>query len=357
MGTGYQGPAALRLRPQGAGNSITASSNNGSSLPSVRSHGAVDTATLSSSGSASTQFTVEKWGQGKNSSLEGILRNQGYSLKEIYTKDSNGQTLIDRVASSNGLKNPNLIQPGQQLSIPSRGGADGSAQMQPGDRQGAAIANGNTGMRTSVQVTPDGSVAGTMGSLNRNRNSRDDIGVIVGPGGRIDSGIGVGANNGAGAMRATSADGSAQVDVRMVSDSDSTVTNVRTTEGRMRTTVNADGTYSTTTRGNDGQSVVTSGGRREQDDEGFFERNVGRALERLFGHREQEGTRGEAIGDNIEHRRGPNGETITVEIHNGQERVIGSSAGNSDDGWGQRAGRAVDGTLDRAGQLWDRVFG
>lgn len=65
------------------------------------------------------QVTVDRWRKGPNDSIEHILRNQGYSSNDIYRKDKNGQTLIQRVAAANGLKDPNLIRPGQKgLKVP-----------------------------------------------------------------------------------------------------------------------------------------------------------------------------------------------------------------------------------------------
>lgn len=66
-----------------------------------------------------TRVTVDRWKKGPNDSIEHILRNQGYSPNEIYRKDRNGQSLIQRVAAANGLKDPNLIRPGQKgLKVP-----------------------------------------------------------------------------------------------------------------------------------------------------------------------------------------------------------------------------------------------
>ncbi len=50
--------------------------------------------------------------------LEGILRQMGYTTEEIYAKDESGKTLLERVAESNGLEDANKIQPGQALEIP-----------------------------------------------------------------------------------------------------------------------------------------------------------------------------------------------------------------------------------------------
>lgn len=66
-----------------------------------------------------TRVTVDRWRKGPNDSIEHILRNQGYSSNDIYKKDKNGQSLIERVAAANGLKDPNLIRPGQKgLKVP-----------------------------------------------------------------------------------------------------------------------------------------------------------------------------------------------------------------------------------------------
>lgn len=53
-------------------------------------------------------------------SLSQLLLDRGYSLKEMLEKDEQGKTLIDRVAAENKLRNPNLIYPGQELSLPSK---------------------------------------------------------------------------------------------------------------------------------------------------------------------------------------------------------------------------------------------
>lgn len=53
-----------------------------------------------------------------NDHIEGILRNQGYTVEEIYAPNENGQTLVDQVAGANELEDPNVIHPGQTLVVP-----------------------------------------------------------------------------------------------------------------------------------------------------------------------------------------------------------------------------------------------
>ncbi|MCE7870530.1 LysM peptidoglycan-binding domain-containing protein [bacterium CPR1] len=67
-----------------------------------------------------SRVTVDAWGKGSNDSLERILVNQGYSLREIHTRDRDGKSLLDRVAGDNGLESPDSVRAGRELVVPSR---------------------------------------------------------------------------------------------------------------------------------------------------------------------------------------------------------------------------------------------
>jgi LysM repeat protein len=67
-----------------------------------------------------TTVKVGRWGTGKNDSVLGILYAQGYSKQDIYGKNAEGHSLLERVQQVNGLRNPNLIREGQELTIPVR---------------------------------------------------------------------------------------------------------------------------------------------------------------------------------------------------------------------------------------------
>ncbi len=60
---------------------------------------------------------VDGWKKGKNDCLEHILVNQGYSVEDIYKKGPDGKSLLQNVADQNGMKDPNLLRPGQTLNI------------------------------------------------------------------------------------------------------------------------------------------------------------------------------------------------------------------------------------------------
>jgi hypothetical protein len=62
-------------------------------------------------------------------SLSELLLKRGYSLKEMYETDENGQTLLDRTAANNGLKDANRIQVGQELFLPTKECLDNSESM------------------------------------------------------------------------------------------------------------------------------------------------------------------------------------------------------------------------------------
>ena len=64
------------------------------------------------------QVKVGKWGQDSNGSLFGILKNQGFSRKQILNQDASGDSLLNKVARANGLKDANTVQEGATLNVP-----------------------------------------------------------------------------------------------------------------------------------------------------------------------------------------------------------------------------------------------
>ena len=61
---------------------------------------------------------VDRWGQGPNSSLGAILKNQGFDHRQIFREDSNGDSLLKKVARANGLESPDRILAGSTLKVP-----------------------------------------------------------------------------------------------------------------------------------------------------------------------------------------------------------------------------------------------
>ena len=102
--------------------------------------------------------TIGRWGSGKNECLTSALKSQGFSQKEMYTRDQNGMTLVDRVVADNDLKNPNLVTPGQKLPENKRGlllGATSNFGAQT--RRPQAQAQEKTGAHVGRDTEPRGS--------------------------------------------------------------------------------------------------------------------------------------------------------------------------------------------------------
>ena len=64
------------------------------------------------------QVTVDRWGQGPNSSLGAILKSQGFDDKQIFGEGPNGDSLLKKVARANGLESPDKIFAGSSLQVP-----------------------------------------------------------------------------------------------------------------------------------------------------------------------------------------------------------------------------------------------
>ena len=98
----------------------------------------------SSIAKSAAQVKVDKWGTGKNDCLESILMNKGYTAEEIYSKGADGKSLLDRVVSTNKLRNADLVQAGQNRIVPSKEEPKNanSADTVPPPRADAPASNG-----------------------------------------------------------------------------------------------------------------------------------------------------------------------------------------------------------------------
>jgi LysM repeat protein len=112
-----QGPAAAPQTPVANGNNAAQATQNDALALTTASQ---ERNPYEGVAAGFSKVKVDAWGQGQNGSVEQILLNQGYSSREIYTKSADGKTLLDEVARVNGLRNPNLIQQGQDLTVPSK---------------------------------------------------------------------------------------------------------------------------------------------------------------------------------------------------------------------------------------------
>ena len=52
-----------------------------------------------------------------------MLRNQGHSVKDIYSKGADGRTLLQRTQEANGIKDLKRMRDGHEFHIPKKEGA------------------------------------------------------------------------------------------------------------------------------------------------------------------------------------------------------------------------------------------
>lgn len=305
----------------------------------------------------STSVSVEAWRTGRNDSVEGILRNQGYSLNEIYSRDENGRTLIDSVARTNNLRNANMIPAGQSLEVPTRANtqAVSSRDVQNGESAQIGTTQTETSVTSESVVTrnEDGSSTLSTNNINGNNpNAGTSTTTEVGPGGQIDSTTRVvdSSEGNEGYMEITTTaqnrNGSAVTEQRSQVGEEQTITEWRNANpsGSLSVRRNADGTYAIVNPGRNGQPGVTSTVNfNESERDGTFEN--------MFSGREANGEAQE-LGEfrNVRQTTSADGSTVMVGTNrDGQEQEIGRANGDSDDGWLEWAGSGVDSLLSFVG--------
>ncbi len=100
---------------------------------------------------------ADAWKKGPNGSVEQILARQGYSREDMYRKDADGHTLIERVANVNHMADPNLLREGQNLLVPVKPEQRATPAPQNGNGTApqARTQSGNGNGTHSVGVTVD----------------------------------------------------------------------------------------------------------------------------------------------------------------------------------------------------------
>jgi len=307
--------------------------------------------------------TVEKWSPGNNSksTLDGILKSQGYSSEEIYGKGEDGKSLLDRVSAVNDLKDPNLIHPDQKLKIPMKEKpAEEGAAKQKASVTSENVAAGeseqtlvrNEGDRLSTQTTversEDGSITAEAASRNHaNPDTNLTTEMQTGPDGRVasasqetDDGIET-------VTMGRNADGSAVTTHDQAVTANGSDVSITDTDGNpnMAAAVVDDELHvvnpGTTSGSGDLRSRVDLS---EESNDGAFE-NFGRGVAEFFGFGGDEQRDPQVAGDvsGVQVRRGEEGQTqVLAQGNNGDVREMYSSAGDTDDTWIERGGESVD---------------
>jgi hypothetical protein len=133
-----------------------------------------------------SSVTVDGWKKGKNDCLEHILINQGYSMNEIYGKGTDGKSMLQNIAAQNGLKDPNVLRPGQKLNIPKKGEAASTEGLKPGEKAEAKVDTGERSTKLTAERSDDGK---KMTTEVNNGGASVEVKTEVGDKGRIDANV------------------------------------------------------------------------------------------------------------------------------------------------------------------------
>ncbi len=294
--------------------------------------------------------TVDPWKKGKNDTVEGMLRNQGYSLQDIYNKDKDGKTLIDHVAQANNLRNPNLIRDGAELRIPSRANSESlsSMDLQNGESQKSEVSSEQAGVTTESEMSKDKDGNSTLDVKVNNDNSKDaglSTETKVGEGGRIDTnstGTDKGVETNTVAMNKN---GSAVTQERIDATADGTdvkIKDIDRTGDNLHGTADANSVQVTNPGTGNSGDVTSKVDISERSTDGFLE-NMGRDVAEFFGYKGQESGSAsfEGAGE-ININRGKEGETSVSSTTNGKTEELLRTAGDTDDTLLERAGEWGD---------------
>jgi hypothetical protein len=313
--------------------------------------------------------SVDPWKKGKNDSLEGILRNQGYSLKDIYTKDAQGKTMIDQVAAQNGLKNPNLIQPGQKLQVPHKEGSESlsTRDLKNGEQQSAQVANQDAGLKADIGVSKDAdgnSTSQTKITNDQNHSLNTSSTTTVSAGGRIDSSAAPTKGGVKTSEVAMNSDGSAVTDHTIEATPDKTVETFRDADKTANLGVKADNNSVTVTNpGGKNGDVATTVDISEKSTDGFFENLF---AGRYCCYNNDSGEKVDVSGaSNVTVTKNQDGSVSVLGTVNGKEVELKRTAGNRDDGALERFGAGIDHGIkavtdtvsDAASSVWSWVSG
>ena len=309
--------------------------------------------------------TVDPYKEGKNDTIEGILRNQGYSLQDIYNKDENGKTLIDHVASVNNLKNPNVIQDGASLKVPGRENSESlsSMDLKPGEQQETEVKNNEAGVQvdSNMEKKKDGSSELNVDTKSEKAPDADlSTKTTVPEGGRTDSSATVVEGGADVNTVGQNKDGSAVTQERIEAREDRTdvsIKDIDRTGDNMA--VAADGnTVNVTNPGSEkGGDVKSEVDISEASSDGFTE-NLGRNVAEFFGFGGEEvaPVQADGVGE-VRVSKNDEGQATVSTVKAGEESELFTTAGDTDDTFVERAGEWVDesaaAVADGGGNAWN----
>lgn len=307
-----------------------------------------------------SEVTVDPYKKGKNDTIEGILRNQGYSLQDIYNKGKDGKTLIDHVASVNKLKNPNVIQDGAKLKIPGRNDSESlsSMDLKPGQEQTSKVENPDKGVSTDnkMEKKDDGSSVATNKTHSEKAPNADlTVKNEVGKDGRIDTNSTVVPKGVETNTVAQNKDGSAVTQSKIEAQPDKTDVTIKDIDKRpnnLKVTADADNVSVVNPGSKKAGDVKTNVDISESSSDGAFE-NGARWVAEKFGYKSDTPAPVSANGvGQVNVSKDDQGRaTVTTGTGKDQKTLL-TTAGDTDDTWLERRGQDVDNAI---GFVGDKV--
>jgi len=309
-----------------------------------------------------TSVKVEPWSpeNTSKSTLDGILQSQGYTPEEIYGKGEDGKSLLDRVATTNNLENPNLIYPDQELQIPQKTVEEekdeasiSSDDVAAGESETTVVQNEEERMsaRTTVSKDEDGAAEATVESRNHANPDANLTSEMETPsGGKVASASQETDDGVESVTMGRNEDGSAVTvhDQAVTSEgSDLSITDEDENKNMIGAVVDEQLTVlnpGTTEESGDVRSNVDLS---ESANDGAFE-NFGRGVAEFFGvgGEEQQDPVTFEDASGVAVNRGNEGETSVLVDRGGEVEEVYSSAGDTDDSWVEQGGEAVDNFID-----------
>jgi hypothetical protein len=314
------------------------------------------------------EVSVDKWGKGKNDCLEHILKNQGFSLKDIYTKDKDGKTLVQRVAETNGLEDPNLVHAGQKLTVPTQEVKTASTnELEKGEKTEHSVGTDKAGVKVELEKKADGTSQAKAETKNEAPDAKLKHDVQAPDGGSINVRSTAAKTDEAKSTivaRTGEGKGAAETTSEITAKPNESKVVIKDTDGKVNTRVEADNHKVTTENtAADGKKITTNTDISEDTSDGRFER-WGRKVSEFFTGKPEASKPGEAVTvDNAKKTTVTKNEqgvaTVEVETGKGEKKVIKQTAGDTDDGLLERGGEkvdyAVDKTVEYAGKAYDKT--
>ena len=309
---------------------------------------------FSSFTSETSSVKVDSWKKGKNDSLEGILKNQGYSLSEIYSKDTNGKSLVDKVAAANKLKNPNVIRPGQELVVPSKEDSESlsSKDLGNGHSQTASVKADDVSIEAKMDKAKDGTTTATTTAKADDASLSSQT--TVSEKGRVDTSISKEGDAVKAQSVAISGDSTAvsQVDTKTKPGSTSVAVSDLDSNKNLSVTADSENVEVTNKARTKGDNVTTNVDISESSSDGWFE-NTGRSVYNWFGGETKKPDSVSLTGaSEVKATKNDEGQaTVTAKV-DGKNKTLLETAGDSDDSWLERAGESVDNFWGSAGDFF-----